>query len=453
MKRIFTAFFALLMLAAFSTPSWANGAFEKKQQCSKKNVAHHEHHNLKKSEKNHKALKQFRHLKHKYNDATEDARKMFMEYLGSSLPCADTDAEAIRSEYEQQIVQLNETNASQEQQITGLNATIVTQQQQLAELNATVASQQQQLADQAAAHQQEMEALAATKDQQCSEQLDTAYNDGVTAGMETCETAGTPTEPQLSSTWSTGNYYPYALDVDSNGNTYIVERNYRSVVGYDSSGSQIAAWGSPTLIYPVDLGVDSNGDIFILDQGSMNFLQKFSPNGEQMAFTPSGANVSYPMGLFIDSEDNIYVTDTGGLNGGRVLKFDSTGAWLATFGEVTDPALSGDEYSDIAVDEANQTIYVVTRYNHMVAKFGMDGTYQGAWAGDLRYPNSIAIGSHGQVFVADTYNNQIDQYDADGGLTYTVSSGQLNRPSRMVVDNAGKLYIAVESYHTVLVYQ
>jgi sugar lactone lactonase YvrE/uncharacterized coiled-coil protein SlyX len=445
MKKIFTAFFASLMLAAFSTPSWANGA----QQCPKKKVTHHERRHHGDAKHNHKALKQFRHLQHKYNSAIEDARKMFLEYLGSSLPCADTDVEAIRSEYEQQIGQLNETNGSQQQQITELNATIVTQQQQLAELNATLASQQQQLADQAATHQQEMEA----KDQQCAEQLDTAYNDGVTAGMETCETAWTPTEPQLSSTWSTGSYYPYALDVDSNGNTYIVERNYRSVVGYDSSGSQIAAWGAPTLVYPVDLGVDSNGDIFILDQGSMNFLQKFSPNGEKMAFTPSGASISYAMSLFIDSQDNIYVTDAGGLNGGRVLKFDSTGALLATFGEVTDPALSGDEYSDIAVDEANQTIYVVTRYNHMVAKFSMDGTYQGAWAGDLRYPNSIAIGSHGQVFVADTYNNQIDQYDADGGLAYTVSSAQLNRPSRMVVDSAGKLYIAVESYHSVLVYQ
>jgi tripartite motif-containing protein 71 len=143
----------------------------------------------------------------------------------------------------------------------------------------------------------------------------------------------------------------------------------------------------------------------------------------------------------------------GGLNGGRILKFDSTGALAATFGEVTDPELAGQEYCDIAVDEINQNIYIVTRYNHMVAKFDMDGAYLGAWQGDLSNPNSIAIGAQGQVFVADTYNNQVDQYDADGNLTYTMSSSQLYRPSRIVVDDSGKLYIAVESYQTVQVYQ
>jgi len=203
----------------------------------------------------------------------------------------------------------------------------------------------------------------------------------------------------------------------------------------------------------VDLAVDSHGDIFILDQGSLNYLQKFSPNGEQLEFTPSVARASYPMGIFIDSQDNIYITDNGGLNGCRILKFDSTGALVATIGDVAEPALSGDEYSDIAVDEDNQTIYIVTRYNHMVAKFGMDGTYLGAWEGDLRNPNSIAIGSLGQVFVADTYNDQIDQYDADGNLVYTISSDQMYRPSRIVVDDTGKLFIAVESYQSVQVYQ
>jgi tripartite motif-containing protein 71 len=199
--------------------------------------------------------------------------------------------------------------------------------------------------------------------------------------------------------------------------------------------------------------VDSHGDIFILDQGSLNYLQKFSPNGEQLEFTPSVARASYPMGIFIDSQDNIYIIDNGGLNGSRILKFDSTGALVATIGDVAEPALSGDEYSDIAVDEDNQTIYIVTRYNHMVAKFGMDGTYLGAWEGDLRNPNSIAIGSLGQVFVADTYNDQIDQYDADGNLVYTISSDQMYRPSRIVVDDTGKLFIAVESYQSVQVYQ
>ena len=369
---------------------------------------------------------------------------------------------------EQQITGLNATVASQEQQITGLNTTIATQEQQITEQNATIASQlqqlselnetvislQQQLGTLATTHKQAMDDLTASMIQQCDQQVTTAYNDGMTAGMETCATTTEPAgDPQLSGSWSTGTYYPYALDVDNNGNTFIVEKNYRSVVGYDSTGSQIAAWTSGTLSMPVDLAMDSQGNVFVLDQLATEPLQKYNSSGQPIPFLADPYAIFYPLGMVIDSQDNVYVTDMGGAYGGRIRKFDSTGALVATFGEVSDFELYGDEYCDIAVDETNQSIYIVTHYNHMVAKFGMDGTYQGAWEGDLRNPNSIAIGAQGQIFVADTYNDEIDEYGADGTLTTTISSSEFYRPSRIVVDNTGKLYIAVESYQTVQVYQ
>jgi uncharacterized coiled-coil protein SlyX/sugar lactone lactonase YvrE len=482
MKKICTALFASLMLVAFSAPAWANGASHEKKQCSKKNTVRHGHHH-KHNKHKHKVLKQYKKLKKTYNHTMKDARQMFLEYLGSNQPCPDTDVSAIREEYEQQIAQLNETIASQEQQITGLNTTIASQEQQIAGLNTTIASQEQQIAGLnttiASQEQQitdlsttlalqqqqltELNATIASLQQQLveandtitaqQEQIDSAYNDGLAAGMDTCAATEPAGDPQLLDSWSTGSYYPYALDVDNNGNTYIVERNYRNVVGYNSAGAQIAQWTSATLGTPVDLATDSQGNIYILDQSASEFLQKYTPGGQPMAFVTGSIDVIYPQGLFIDSQDNVYITDLGGEFGGRILKFDSTGALTATFGEVSDFELFGDEYCDIAVDEANQNIYVVTHYNHMVAKFGMDGTYMGAWSGDLRNPNSIAIGAQGQIFVADTYNDQIDQYDADGNLIYTISSDQLSRPTRIVVDNAGKLSVSMENYHSVQVYQ
>ena len=479
MRRLRTPLFALLMSVALAGSAWGQGKAEK--QCPPKNEKHHARHHAKIDKHKHKVLLQFKKLQKTYNESFEDARQMFLEYLGSSQPCGNTDVDAMQQEYEQQIAQLNETIASQEQQITGLNTTIASQEQQIAGLNTTIASQQQLLAEAdttiaslqqqlaeagatiaslqqqletlAASRQQELDALAASKDQECSAQLETYYNNGMTAGMESCAATEPAGDPQSVGTLSTGNYYPYALDVDGNGNTYIVERNYRSVVGYDSAGTQIAAWTSATLSLPVDLAMDSQGNIFILDQDAAEFLQKYSPSGQPMAFDTGSTDIVYPQGMVIDSQDNVYVTDMGGAYGGRILKFNSSGALVATFGEVSDVDLFGDEYCDIAVDEANQNIYVVTHYNHMVAKFGMDGTYLGAWQGDLRNPNSIAIGTQGRVFVADTYNNQVDQYDGDGNLTYTISSDQLYRPSRIVVDNTGKLFIAVESYQSVQIYQ
>ena len=509
MKRFSTTLFALLMSAALTVPAWGQGTGRSKQQCAKKTAKHHIRHRHKVDRHKQKILMQFKVMKMTYNKSAEDAKQMFLEYLGSGLPGTNTDVDAIRQEYEQQIAQLNETIASQEQQIsglnttiasqeqqisglnttiasqeqqisglnttiasqeqqiaglnatiasqeqqiTGLNATIASQQAQLAEANTTIASLQQQLLDQTAAHQQEMDNLSATKDQQCSDQLEDAYNNGLTAGTETCATATPAGDPQPSGSINTGSHYPYALDVDGSGNTYIVEKNYRTVVGFDSSGSQIAAWTSNTLVLPVDLAVDSQGNIFILDQGAAEPLQKYSSSGQPMSFVAGASGIIFAQGLFIDSQDNVYVTDMGGAYGGRILKFDSTGALVDTFGEVDDANLFGDLYTDITVDEASQTIYIVTQMNHMVAKFSMDGTYQGSWQGDLRNPNSIAVGPQGRIYVADTYNNQVDQYDADGNLTFTIDSSELYRPSRVVVDGTGKLFIAVESYQSVQVYQ
>jgi sugar lactone lactonase YvrE/uncharacterized coiled-coil protein SlyX len=456
MKKFCTSLLTLLMLLGLSVPAWGHGSSQNKRSCRTNNNTHnHQHrHHHRSNHRNRVVLGQFRILKESYNRSIEGARQMFLEYLGSSLPGSDSDVEQVREAYDQQIAQLNETIATQQQQLTGLNATVASQEQKIAELNTTIASQQEQLTAQAAAHQAEMDNLTTAMTQQCDERIDTAYNQGMTAGMDACASTGTTGDLQQVDSLDTGISYPYGVDADANGNTYILDKSNRAVVGYDSTGSQIAEWTVAALRYPVDLAVDSNGDIFILDQGSLNFLQKFSPDGEQLAFTPSGIRVSYPLGLFIDDQDNIYVTDMGGLNGGRILKFDPiTGAWTATLGEVTDSELVYQEYSDVAVDEANQNIYIVTRGNHMVAKFGMDGEYLGAWQGDLNNPGSIAIGPQGQVFVADTDNNQIDQYDADGNLISTISSDQLSSPSRIAVGPAGKLYIAVESNHLVQVYQ
>jgi DNA-binding beta-propeller fold protein YncE len=441
MKKIGTSLLASLMLLALSAPAWGHGTSQSKRTCKTNNDTHHHQHwqHHRPNPPNPVVLRQFQAMKEAYNRSNEGARQMFLEYLESSLPGSNGDVEKVREEYDQQIAQLNETIASQQQKID--------------ELNATIASQHEQLGAQDVAHQAEMVNLTTAMTQQCDERVDTAYNQGMTAGTETCTNTSTIEDLQQVDSWSTDFWYPYGVDVDANGNTYILDKINERVVGYDSTGSQIAQWTVAALRYPVDLAFDSNGDIFILDQGSTNFLRKFSPNGDELTFATSGIHVAYPTGLFVDNQDNIYVTDLG-VNSGRILKFDpATGAWRATFGEVTDGDLLDQEYSDVAVDEANQMIYIVTRGNHMVAKFTMDGEYLGAWQGDLNNPNSIAIGPLGQVFVADTDNNQIDQYDADGNLISTISSDQLLGPTHIAVDRTGKLYIAMESNHWIQVYQ
>jgi tripartite motif-containing protein 71 len=72
-----------------------------------------------------------------------------------------------------------------------------------------------------------------------------------------------------------------------------------------------------------------------------------------------------PKGAALDSAGNVYITDSGN---GRVLKYDSSGVYLAQWGSVgaANGQFSGPE--GIAADSAGN-VYVVDRDNSRVQKF------------------------------------------------------------------------------------
>lgn len=428
MKRLCTILLASLVLLALSTPAWANGSSLCKVPSKKKDYTHHRH-NHHKHEK--KVLKQFRELKKTYNRSLEDARQMFLEFLGATSPATDEEIQKIRDEYEQQIAQLNEAVSSYQEQLAALEA-----------------SKNQELAALEASHQA---ALA-----ECVLQNDATYQDGYTAGAATCENTdpgnGSTSEPQLVNSLSMPYFYPYAVDVaDGSGNFFVLDADNRSVVEFNSNGAQSSQWPLSNSTWPVDLAVDSNGAVFVLDRLSADSLQKYAPDGSPVSYIPTASLVS-PLGLFVDSQDTIYVADMGGTDGGgRVQAFDSSGAWQRTFSE--DPALQGEAYYDIAVDEQNQVAYAVT--GSMVAKFDLaSGDFLGSWPGAFTGGNSIAVGSQGQVFVSDMNTNLIYQYDTNGNLIYTIGSNDgLQAPAHIVVDSAGALYVCDYLNLAIKIYQ
>ena len=144
-------------------------------------------------------------------------------------------------------------------------------------------------------------------------------------------------------------------------------------------------------------------------------------------------------------------TDMEGSNVCKVHTFDPSGNLVRTFGAV--PELAGYEYRDIVVDENNQMIYVVIGgFDNLVAKFAADGTYMGYWEGDFRSANSIAVADNGDIFVADTYYNEVDQYDSDGNLKYSFAD-DCYRPYHIVTDLTGKLFVADHGNMQIKVYE
>jgi sugar lactone lactonase YvrE len=111
----------------------------------------------------------------------------------------------------------------------------------------------------------------------------------------------------------------------------------------------------------------------------------------------------------------------------------------------------------IAVD-ASGTIFVGSGasgkregYRNAVYVFTPDFVQSGALgsgAGELGYPNDIAVSADGKVYVADTQNHVVKVFDPATGAGFSFggygsTSGLFKRPTAVALnDNAGEIYVA-----------
>ena len=439
MKKLCIGLASIVLLIYLSIPAFAQ-----------RNVDHHSNDSYKKRDhhSNYQSIKdrihylitqhQFSLLKKMYDRSNPEAQQLFLDYIGAESTSNDKQIQALREAYEQQIAELNGTISTMQLQLEALPA------QLNAECDARVAQAQeewqaviqQDLDALNAAHQGEMENLTVQLNTECEDRLEQAFLDGQ-ASVEPC---ATDEPPELTAAFNSGDVSPYAIDIDSSGNIFILDRDMRSITELSPSGAQIGEWRPGTLGLPVDIAMDSHNNIYVLDQQAVQPLQKFGQNGAPLALDEGISSILSPLGLYIDSNDIIYVTDRGGDYAARVLKFDTSGTLLGYFEEVVE--LQWLDFNDIVVDESNQNIYVVTGgFSNMVAKFGMDGSYLGAWEGDFRAANGIAVSADGSIYIADTFNNQIDQYDSDGNLKFTFAE-DVYRPYHILTNSTGQLYVA-----------
>lgn len=457
MIKLCRGLLSVLLLIAFSSPVWAHSNSYEKQKRLKK-TAYQLYLRYKQERK---TARQYREILKVYNRIGEDARQKFLAHVGSDLPDATAEIQKIKDAYEQQITELNNTITSYQQQLAGMQAGCQQQladmeavyQQQLTDMEAACQLQladmgtscQQQITELTAAHQTALDDLSAD----CNTRTEAAYDEGLAAGSETCSNNSPAAAPQLIGSWSTANFTPSAVTVNGSGNVFVLDTDLKTVLQYDGGGAQIGQWSSPMLRVPVDLALNSQGDVFILNEESPYPVQKYGSDGMPYDWTSALGTLTDPKGLFIDGQDTIYVTDMGGTYGSRIRVFNTSGQLLHTFGEVQE--LDGEVYYDVAVDKQNHNFYVLT--GSKVAVFDPDENFLYAWQGNFTEPSGLAVGSQGEVFVADKINHEIYHYDAGGNLISTFAAGDLQNPGRLALDDQGRLYIGDYADQMIRIYQ
>ena len=238
--------------------------------------------------------------------------------------------------------------------------------------------------------------------------------------------------------------HPAAIDVDREGNIYIVDGGNYRVQKLDSNGKFITKWGAQgdgegLFRSPRGIAVDEEGSIYVLGW----YVQKFTPEGEFIARWKTKGRV--PSKIAVDSHFNTYVTYK---SSHKAVKFDAGGNVISEWAS----AGTGDGRlktpRSIALDSSSNAL-VADAGNNRIQRFDTEGNFLSNWAGESLWIGvaGLATDAFGNLYVACFGSDEVQKYNTDGKLISRWGSkgsgdGQFNFPSAIAVGPLGNVYVA-----------
>ncbi len=203
---------------------------------------------------------------------------------------------------------------------------------------------------------------------------------------------------------------------------------------------------------PYGLAVDSKGLVYVADT-KVGAIFVFDPESKDTSFIKHGIDAKFGriFGLAMDDTDRLFVSD-GQYN--HVVVFSPEHKQLLTFGEgvMNDP-------NGIAVDEENRFLYVVNTGTDQVLvydadnfkllrKIGTAGQNRTLTdPGDFAAPTNAAVDKDGTLYVTDTLNDRVEEFDAEGTFIRAFGkngdgAGDFERPKGIAIDCDGHVWVA-----------
>lgn len=201
---------------------------------------------------------------------------------------------------------------------------------------------------------------------------------------------------------------PQGIAVSASGNEYVLDSGNNRVEEFNRKGEWVRTFGTTEpgkLSSPRSIALDSSGNVWVANAGS---VIEYAGEGSYKA---KMAEEEKPYGVTVDSEGNVWITRDGESSG-----FDE---WAY-----------------------NAKLHIYTLSNGVTAK--------GSGETQFKEPRGIALGAEGNVYVADTGNNRIDEWQLSKGSLKHVrnfgtegsGNGQLKEPAGIATDSAGDVWVA-----------
>jgi len=216
------------------------------------------------------------------------------------------------------------------------------------------------------------------------------------------------------------------------------------------------------LVVPYGVAVDSKGRVYVSDSKVRAiFIVDMETGKFDMIKNGSDARFQWITGLAVDDSDRLFVSDPGMR---RVLVFDPEHKVEGTIAQgLRDPG-------GIAIDNENRFVYVADAELDQVLVYDADPPYKFLRAigtpdtqhkstapGDFAKPTNVAVDEDGNLYVSDTWNDRIEEFDADGNFIRTFGKagdgpGYFARPKGIAIDSDGHVWVADGSQDRVQVF-
>jgi len=245
------------------------------------------------------------------------------------------------------------------------------------------------------------------------------------------------------------------VSLDSQNNLYVLDAGSSKIKKFGSNGNLILEWGSVgsedgQLKNPSGIIVYSKS-VHVMDKGNSRIVT-FDKNGNfERAWGNSGIesqSLRNPESVAIDSLGTYFVSDSGW---NKILKFDDTGKYVGKIESLQTASAKFSATNSIVYAE-NRLLALVTNDNRIlqfsgngdfVKSFGTTGEDDGKFLN----PNSLALDSNGNIFVADSGNHRIQVFDPNGKFltnwgTLGTGYSQFMEISGIAVDSQGNIFTA-----------
>lgn len=218
-------------------------------------------------------------------------------------------------------------------------------------------------------------------------------------------------------------------------------------VGHISQPIGLAVSDDTQRLYVSDF---AQGLVYVFDfgEGEVTLLGRQQPLGR-------------PAGLAIDAADNLYVVDQ---DKNRILVFDRTYNLTRI---MTPPEIV--RATGIALDRKRGVLYVAdtsknSSPDHFVRAYDLEGHFirnvgkgRGLDPGFLMFPTYVYVDDSGHLYVSDTINARISEFDADGNFVGIFGAmgehyGEMYKPKGVALDTFGNLYVVDSAWSVVQIY-